>query len=597
MTLHPRDDMDLDDQEQLFFQHLGPLSRPRRDPNQADSSNPPSSGAAKRPRVEGPERSKGKGGKGKGKAKGPSGKNVGLQQWLRRGPSSLNAVDNRAPRTSGLAGGESGPSHADGPSTGADTFCSQTRPDAVPVCPERRARHDSHLVPGSREMAGCQGGDAGEAGVLLKTRDVQAIDAHSTGTAQRNIGEPTGHGSSQVHELGRSGGLLADSQMEWGQAEPGDRHQCAAHIDRESFDPDRAGQKGHKRDLAHPVQIHPTADRGCADRVGDLPDLCVPSSGGSSHLELFDIVDRTSCIPHDRMQTATRPTAIRCLSSQPLGVNTGAIPSLRMLLQVSLHNDTNLCYLNSTALAAAWTILQAQLHGHPTRLVPALSLLCHRAKSPSNRPVRLPQHLPWQLLLQGWRNVHQQHDAPELVMHLLPRLQASNFEGRWEARVQTVHELRITDAGRLHAPLVMFPHPGDTLYLQRVIDQWHLQAAVHALVSPPSILCLQLQRFTGERGDLLRNVRPLQDCHHKVHVPIFLSDTATQVRPAVYEVTAIQLHFGRSPETGHYRTVLRGQKEFGHPNQWITDDNCPAVSATTTHPEAAYLLWLRQVDA
>ena len=77
----------------------------------------------------------------------------------------------------------------------------------------------------------------------------------------------------------------------------------------------------------------------------------------------------------------------------------------------------------------------------------------------------------------------------------------------------------------------MFPHPGDILYLQRVIDQWHLQAAVHALVSPPSILCLQLQRFTGERGALLRNVRPLQDCHHIVHVPIFTSETTNPSPP------------------------------------------------------------------
>ena len=433
-------------------------------------------------------------------------------------------------------------------------------------------------------------------GYSLKLAMFKQLMLHSPGTAQGNIGESTGHGSSQVHELGRSGGLLADSQMEWGQAEPGDRHQCAAHIDRESSDPDSAGQKGHKRDLAHPVQIHPAANGGCADGVGDLPDLRVPSSGGSSHLELLDIVDRTSCIPHDRMQTAARPTTIRCPSSQPLGVNIGATPSLRMLLQVSLHNDTNLCYLNSTALAATWTILQAQLHGHPTHLVPALRLLCSGAKSPPNQPVRLLQHLPWQLLLQGWRNVHQQHDAPELVMHLLPRLQARNFEGRWEARVQTARELRIIDAGRLHAPLIMFPHPGDTLYLQRVIDQWHLQAAVHALVNPPHILCIQLQRFTGEGGHLTRHVRPLQDCHHIVHVPTFASESTTVVHPVRYEVTAIQLHFGQSPDTGHYRTVLQGQKKFGHLQTWITDDNSSAKSATETFPEASYLLWMRQAE-
>ena len=83
------------------------------------------------------------------------------------------------------------------------------------------------------------------------------------------------------------------------------------------------------------------------------------------------------------------------------------------------------------------------------------------------------------------------------------------------------------------------------------------------MVNPPSILCIQLQRFTGEGGNLLRNVRPLHDCHHIVHIPVFATETTTDVCPAAYEVTAIQLHFGRSPNTGHYRAVLRGQKEFG----------------------------------
>ena len=146
----------------------------------------------------------------------------------------------------------------------------------------------------------------------------------------------------------------------------------------------------------------------------------------------------------------------------------------------------------------------------------------------------------------------------------------------------------------MHSPLLMFPHPGDTLYLQRVIDQWHLQAAVHALVHPPNILCIQLQRFTGEEGHLTRNVRPLQDCHHIVHMPIFESQDSTVVTPARYEVTAVQLHFGQSPDTGHYRTILRGQKKFGNLQTWITDDNTPAQSAAEHFPEASYLLWLRQ---
>ena len=331
--------------------------------------------------------------------------------------------------------------------------------------------------------------------------------------------------------------------------------------------------------------------------MGDLPDLRVSPSRGLPHLECSDVVDWTSRIPHDRLQTEARQATVRCSGGQSMGMITGAASGLRKLLQISLHNDSNLCYLNSTAIAATWTILQARLHDQgDIHLAPALRLLCNRDESTLHRPIKLLSQLPWTVLLQGWRDIHRQHDAPELVTHILPRLRVNHPDARWEARVSTERGMRIQDTGRMHSPLLMFPHPGDALFLQRVIDQWHLQAAVHALVSPPQILCIQLQRFTGERGHLVRNVRPLQDCHHIVHVPVFLSADATTVQPARYKVTAVQLHFGPSPDTGHYRAILRGQKAFGSMQTWITDDNCSAQSATTDFPEASYLLWLRQAN-
>ena len=287
MTPHPRDDMDLDDQEQLFFQHLGPLSGVRRDPSQADSSNPlQNSGAAKRPRVEGPERNKGKGGKGKGKAKGkggppppgptptqalyPAARNVGIQQWLQREPGTVDAVDQPNPKDT-----KSGWKREWTVSQRMVLRQEQTlsalrqRPDALPVRPERRAGHDPHLVPGRRKMAGNKGGDAGEVELFSQTSDVQAADDHFTRTAHRNIEKPTGFGPCQVPELGRSGGLLEDSPMEWGQAKPGDRHHgFSRHQQRIFLTQNSAGSKGHQRDLADPVQVHPTVDGGGEGRNG-----------------------------------------------------------------------------------------------------------------------------------------------------------------------------------------------------------------------------------------------------------------------------------------------------------------------------------------
>ena len=496
-----------------------------------------------------------------------------------------------------MDGGEDGSTYTDGPPPGTDLIGSPPGPDALSLRSEWRTGHDTSVVSSSRKVEKPQGGSTREVGILPQISNVQAADDNVAGTAHRNIEELTGNGPRQIPQLGGPGRLLEDSQMEWSKAEPRDRPLSSGSLHRESSEPDCAGPQGHQRDIANSVQVYPAADGGGKNGMGDLPDLRVSSPRRLSDLECSDFVDWTGSIPHDRVQIEARPATVRCTGGQPLGMNTGAITSLCKLLKVSLHNDTNLCYLNSTAIAASWTILQAQLHDQgDLHLAPALRLLCNRDESALHRPLKLISQLPWSVLLQGWRDIHRQHDAPELVTHLLPRLRVNSPDARWEARVSTEQGLRIQDTGRMHSPLLMFPHPGDALYLQRVIDQWHLQAAVHALVTPPHILCIQLQRFTGERGHLTRHVRPLQDCHHIVHVPVFASDHTTAVHPARYEVTAIQLHFGQSPDTGHYRTVLRGQKKFGNLQTWITDDNSPAQSATEDYPEASYLLWMRQAN-
>ena len=62
------EEMDMDDQEQLFFGHLGPV---KREPRATENGTiPPTLGPAKRQRLEPQDRSKGKGGKGKNKGKG-----------------------------------------------------------------------------------------------------------------------------------------------------------------------------------------------------------------------------------------------------------------------------------------------------------------------------------------------------------------------------------------------------------------------------------------------------------------------------------------------------------------------------------------------
>ena len=331
--------------------------------------------------------------------------------------------------------------------------------------------------------------------------------------------------------------------------------------------------------------------------MDSIPDRYFPENGSGTAVDHSQVVDRPILVAHTGLQDASGPSNLRLADSDSVELRLSAVSHLRALLRASLHNDTNLCYLNSTALAATWTLLQVQLHGFGyIRIAPALRLLCNPHSS-AYHALRLIRQLPWSLLLQGWPRLHHQHDVPELITHLFPRLAIQGLATRWEARVMTDTGIRVWDSGTLQSPLILPPPAEDHLYLQRLIDMWHFQASVHALISPPPIICLQLQRFSGERGNLVRNVRPLCDRHHVVHIPVFQQSTTVAVHPAAYKVTAIQLHFGQQPDRGHYRAILYGQKEFGDQQAWLTDDNQVAASATTEFPEAAYLLWLRQVKA
>ena len=85
-------------------------------------------------------------------------------------------------------------------------------------------------------------------------------------------------------------------------------------------------------------------------------------------------------------------------------------------------------------------------------------------------------------------------------------------------------------------------------YCYCCFDQWHTQASVHALTEPAAIVCLQLQRFTGEAGAIQRDSRLLLGYQCDIHLPVFegLDDTAVQCLP--YKVVAMQLHYGEVPQ-------------------------------------------------
>ena len=80
-----------------------------------------------------------------------------------------------------------------------------------------------------------------------------------------------------------------------------------------------------------------------------------------------------------------------------------------------------------------------------------------------------------------------------------------------------------------------------------------------------------------------------------VYLTVFVAADSMTTWMASYQVTAMQLHFGATPDSGHCRTILMGQQLFGDKIRWITDDSCTAQAVKQEHDGFIYLVWLRQV--
>ena len=117
-----------------------------------------------------------------------------------------------------------------------------------------------------------------------------------------------------------------------------------------------------------------------------------------------------------------------------------------------------------------------------------------------NRPTRLMAHTEWTSLLTDWRRPLQQHDIAEFATHIFQKLRMPAFQGTWHARAL---DGEVRDIGDTNSPIVMQVDGCTTL--QSCISCWSGQPLCHALTAAPSILCVQLERFTYTGRRLTKN--------------------------------------------------------------------------------------------
>ena len=68
------------------------------------------------------------------------------------------------------------------------------------------------------------------------------------------------------------------------------------------------------------------------------------------------------------------------------------------------------------------------------------------------------------------------------------------YEGLWPSRISRDGRVNLWDSGNTHHPIAIPATAGMTDVLE-MLQAWHEQARMHALVQAPEILALQLNRF------------------------------------------------------------------------------------------------------
>ena len=226
-----------------------------------------------------------------------------------------------------------------------------------------------------------------------------------------------------------------------------------------------------------------------------------------------------------------------------------------------LANSTNLCYINRQA--AYWV---GALTSAP--------VLCYGQLQAGFRvflactAVRLIEVLAFRPIFRDWARVHHQHDAGEFLHQFLTATQSAPYTCRWEAR--TEGERPVHYSGTLEQPIVLPMAGAPPLTLQLVLDRWHMQHAVHALLEHRGLIWLQLEHYAdgvGKCTTALR-VRP----GDQLVVPFFTEPAGLGLRHESFIVAAIVYHLGDPAVSGHYLTLI-GKPNAERWEYFVCDDN------------------------
>ena len=177
--------------------------------------------------------------------------------------------------------------------------------------------------------------------------------------------------------------------------------------------------------------------------------------------------------------------------------------------------------------------------------------------------MHLWSNLFWRAQMGAWRAPARQHDAAEFLQHMLGKFTytVDKLAVVWEARQPGDQDWLRTDGGQ-SAPWLLQPpllaggtQPLIKVTVQDMIDNWHHQGSVHAVMFGPEALIVQVGRFDYDAQSdraLKRHFQLLPEPF--IEVPVFVRGTVT--RSITYQLTSLILHRGETPESGHYYNLF-----------------------------------------
>ena len=154
-----------------------------------------------------------------------------------------------------------------------------------------------------------------------------------------------------------------------------------------------------------------------------------------------------------------------------------------------------------------------------------------------------------------------QHDVAEFLTHVLNRLPytMNKLAIPWQAR-SSGQNWRVQDLG-CSAPMVLQACESEGASslrrrtVQDMIDAWHRQEDVHALVHWPSAIVLQSGRFDFDAGHNCALERRYElDPSPVIRMPGFGHEQAMPWKQ--YQLCSVIIHLGDSPDSGHYFNLI-----------------------------------------